>query len=911
MKFNYKDYTISAYILTLLLIINSQIQGQVCDPAGNVIIYSNYEGGTLNINVDENIPNLKLGIVTYESPVVNIGGAFAGNITEVIYAGFGDDGSCTGNPTVQINGVDPSIITIYTNEQPAISPYLGDPIAPGFPALVNCITSGGDCTTNSSSGGNSANQIVQFFLFEFSAPAVFRYHFTQYDCWSNLTVNTTEGGNCCLSAPTTPLNPIYQSGATYNLIEETEFSLCDGDVTVSIPYEVLFQPPIYPGYVWSNGETGSTVTFTQPGTYSVSVGDYCHFGSNGFLVDQITILPCTNDFVVTLTPDQSICAGESTLIEASISGGTGPYTFFWSPSIGIGAGPHTVSPSTTTTYSLLIIDSNGEEAEASTTITVIEENLTLDLGTDLDLCNGSVVINAFIPGAISYEWSTGSAAPSITVNQPGTYSVIVSGECETVEDEIIVTDCPPPFNVNLGGPFTICPGESIFISANVSGGTAPYTYLWTPALGAGPGPFAVSPSSTTVYSVTVTDALGEITQNSTTVTVITQVVTVDLGEDTDLCNGTVLLNATTPGATGYAWNTGQSTPSINVTMPGFYSVLVSGPCNEVTDEVEIGICIPPLVVTLGDDLSVCAGEQFVLQAVVEGGVPPYSYTWSPSVGSGAGPFNLSATGTSSYIVTVTDSDGNAAADQILITVNEEIVDIELGPDRLICTESGEMLSAFSPNAISYLWNTGDTTASITPFNAGIYWVSALGICNIDTDTIEVNLQSNGLPDFPRVVRFCEGDTAIIGPALSSDYTVIWSDGLVGAQIQVVEEAVYTAQVTGQCGTTTFSVSTEKVNCSCDVFVPNAFTPSDNNGTNDLFGPVSECDFYAYEFLIFNRWGELIFESKDPLKKWNGASADEGYFGQNAVYVWVLKVQQQQDLLISNPFELSGTVQVIR
>ena len=80
---------LSSILILFLLIagINSDAQ-TICDPTGNVMLYSNYDGGTLNINVDVDIPNLKIGITTYEIVDVNIFGAFVGNVTEVIFAGF-------------------------------------------------------------------------------------------------------------------------------------------------------------------------------------------------------------------------------------------------------------------------------------------------------------------------------------------------------------------------------------------------------------------------------------------------------------------------------------------------------------------------------------------------------------------------------------------------------------------------------------------------------------------------------------------------------------------------------------------------------------------------------------------------------------------------------------------------------
>ena len=74
--------------VTTVVTITSASSPVTCSPNGNWLLFSNYDGGKLNIILDENIPNLKIGICTYEPVVVNISGPFAGNVTRVLYAGF-------------------------------------------------------------------------------------------------------------------------------------------------------------------------------------------------------------------------------------------------------------------------------------------------------------------------------------------------------------------------------------------------------------------------------------------------------------------------------------------------------------------------------------------------------------------------------------------------------------------------------------------------------------------------------------------------------------------------------------------------------------------------------------------------------------------------------------------------------
>src|SRR6188508_1187334 len=106
MKTSTKFLTASIVIISFLAPLQSSSQ-IFCKPNGNVIIYSNYDGGYLNINVDQHIPNLKIGITTYEDCEINISGTYASDVTEVIYAGYqGDNQHCNPSPaTTSVIGV--------------------------------------------------------------------------------------------------------------------------------------------------------------------------------------------------------------------------------------------------------------------------------------------------------------------------------------------------------------------------------------------------------------------------------------------------------------------------------------------------------------------------------------------------------------------------------------------------------------------------------------------------------------------------------------------------------------------------------------------------------------------------------------------------------------------------------------
>lgn len=207
------------YFCIISLFASLSISAQsICDPQGNVVIYSNYDGGPLTINVDQNIPNLKIGILSYEYAVINITGTYASNVTEVRWVGYnGNNNHCNLNPpyATSISGVPNSVDTMI--QYPAAT-YSN---ANGYSMMI-CAYS---CNITTNQGGcNTADQVAHYFLTVFGGNLYF--HHTQYGCWS--TMNISSGGNCCA-------NPLTG-------VEETlypEFSLApnpaNSEVSVLLP----------------------------------------------------------------------------------------------------------------------------------------------------------------------------------------------------------------------------------------------------------------------------------------------------------------------------------------------------------------------------------------------------------------------------------------------------------------------------------------------------------------------------------------------------------------------------------------------------------------------------------------------------------------------------------------------------
>jgi gliding motility-associated-like protein len=193
----------------------------ICNQNGNVVIYSNYDGGTLNINCDQNIPNLKIGICTYEPVIVNINGPFVGNITEVLYAGFNsnqNNNNCgLGNFTTSISGVNPSIVQILTAPTMDYRPEHQNGQAYTSSLMVGV---SGQCDTiYYAGGGNTPDEVVAYFLDAFSGNL--RFHHTQYNCWLTEIYDLSDGGTCCT-------NP-FVTIPSWDITVSNDTIICEGE----------------------------------------------------------------------------------------------------------------------------------------------------------------------------------------------------------------------------------------------------------------------------------------------------------------------------------------------------------------------------------------------------------------------------------------------------------------------------------------------------------------------------------------------------------------------------------------------------------------------------------------------------------------------------------------------------------
>lgn len=255
---------------------------QVCNPNGNIVIFSNYDGGILNIDVDVDIPNLKIGVVSYEGVEINLSGTYVNNVTGVEYAGYNsNNNNCGMVINTSITGAPGSATTNIV-----FNPPVGLSNPNGSSSMV-CAYS---CNNNSNQGGcNTVDQVEDYFVNLFNGTLY--SHAVQYGCWSGSQAMSTSG-NCC------PANPPLTSVPSSTL--PSCYGDCDGTGTVSASGGI---PPY--SYVWSpGGATTSTVTGLCAGTYNVVVTD----NAGGTQLQTVVVMEAPQ---LGSTDDVDVCSGES------------------------------------------------------------------------------------------------------------------------------------------------------------------------------------------------------------------------------------------------------------------------------------------------------------------------------------------------------------------------------------------------------------------------------------------------------------------------------------------------------------------------------------------------------------------------------------------------------------------------
>jgi PKD repeat protein len=346
-------------------------------------------------------------------------------------------------------------------------------------------------------------------------------------------------------------------------------------------------------YSWNTNPVQITQTINNlsAGTYTVTITD-----ANNCSTSLTETVNNSGSLVLTTNSTNTSCGlnnGSATVVP----GGTPPYTITWSTNpVQTTATVNNLAPGN---YTVTVVDNTGCSATASVTIAP-STALSLQTSTTNETCNANngtatvTVTGGTAP--YTYLWNTSPVQSTSTATglNAGTYTVTVTDASNCIDSATVNIFNIGNTTVNATPNQSICSGDSITLTANATGGTAPYTYVWNPGNISG-STITVSPTNTTTYTVIATDANNCSGSTTTTVNVTPIPVTVVTPSSDTICFGQST-TLTASGGTSYVWSTGgtNSTETVSPTSTTTYSVIAfNGNCagNPATATVVVTPCL--------------------------------------------------------------------------------------------------------------------------------------------------------------------------------------------------------------------------------------------------------------------------------------------------------------------------------
>jgi gliding motility-associated-like protein len=573
-------------------------------------------------------------------------------------------------------------------------------------------------------------------------------------------------------------------------------------------------------YLWTSAgsPTTSTVTGLGAGTYSVTVTDAqgCIQNASVTLINPPTLSTAISSLNVSCS---GACNGTAT---ATVSSGTPPYTYLWNNPAG-----QTTATATglcAGNYTVTVADANGCPSQGVAAITqpTLLTNVISSTGnlTCYGVCTGFAQVTAgggtapytynWMPGGIASATASGLCAGSYTctvTDSKGCTAIAVANITQPTQLLATITGT----NINCFGS---CDGTG---NINFSGGTAPYSFLWTPTMQTVFNPSNLCPG---VNSATITDANGCVVTGSVNLTQAYTPVVVTTSSTNSNCgqsNGGACASASGGLAPyTYIWNDPTVTQlSCADSLPaGTYSVDVTDAngCMVTTVANINDISAPTVVIVSHTDLLCYGLSNGTAITTISGGVTPYTYLWTPGLQTVANPITLAA---GVNTITVTDAAGCISSQSVNVlqppAINHAIASVTNVSCFGICNGTATAVAAGGTGTLLYQWNdpAAQTTATASGLCAGNYMVTvtdANGCTASDPATIIAQPSSLAINSSIQTNITCFGDndgsisTTVIGG--TPFYTFSWSPAAGSAPVaNALAPGTYTLTVADQNGCT--------------------------------------------------------------------------------------------------------------
>ncbi|MBI2721191.1 MAG: gliding motility-associated C-terminal domain-containing protein [Bacteroidetes bacterium] len=407
-------------------------------------------------------------------------------------------------------------------------------------------------------------------------------------------------------------------------------------------------------------------------------------------------------------------------------------------------------------------------------------------------------------------------------------------------------------------------------------------------------------------------------------------------------NGVIQFSATTGyDFNTYSWNSVVSTDTIKTNLiAGTYTIIGTDAlgCKDTLNNITI---YQPSLLTqslTANSRSICKNKSVELYSNFNGGIKPYSLTWSTGASASNVIFSpeiitVTPQASTQYISTLTDKNNCTTTNTIFINVNQ-LPAINFDADKKTgcqpLTVNFQNLSATTPSIAAYQWTflQGSTTNVVAPnvvfSNQGSYNVSLMatsdsGCVNTITKNAFITVYEKPVADF---IYFPIEEADLLNPKIDFQNTSIgnyvfsyWTfgDGASSSQTHPSHNfntaEIFNVQLIVTTANSCSDTILQRIEVKDPpaVYIPNSFTPLNTDGLNDIF-TIKGVNFYDFKMLIFDRWGEKIFESNDQLIGWNGKF--KGKDCQVGVYIYQISFRNSYGLQKGTPYTYTGHVSLI-
>ena len=575
-----------------------------------------------------------------------------------------------------------------------------------------------------------------------------------------------------------------------------------------------------------------------------------------------------------------------------------------------------------------------------------------------------VIARASASDTTFISWSASSGSFSNVSSLTSTYTPTITSDtvnlivtanphlpCKAVIDTMVLTVIPPP--VLTATDTTIC-FTTPYITTNATAKDTA-SVKWT----ASSGSFANASALITTYTPAITSdtvhlILTANPHSPCKAVTDTMVVTVIPApkvsvSDTSICATTssiVIARATASDTTSVLWTASSGSFANADSLASTYTPTIKSgkvhlflmanpkaPCSAITDTMTLTV-IPPPIVNAGPDQVVCLTSALVNLAGDTSHVS--SFTWSPVNTISGGSFTSTTSLNTQYTPSQTDIvngqavlilTGSGIAPCASATDSMNVINIPLPivqvNDTAVCAGQTAVLKAHVLNkaffqkynlTYGWSWQRGATAVAaqdsvLSTQTAGVYQITAnaSGCRGADSGTVTIN----PLPvaNLPASVKFCPDTLSeyVLNAGTGPSYKYFWiptNDTV--SQISVNAQGTYTVTIANKYNCTASSQTLVQEVCPPRLYISSAFSPN-NDGSNDIYD-VYSAHVGSFQMLIFNRWGEIIYESLDKTKFWNGMYRGEPM--PIGVYPWVITYEGDTEEY-KGPYNMKGSVTVVR